>query len=194
MSFHRKELFLITPHWTKSGPGFHKDVNLQLIHEADVTAESDKYVAISFDEMKIKENLVFDKTALELNGFVDLGSFKNFLDRLEKKIEENSISSTPKVATHMLMFMVRVIFTKLEFAYAHFPTNGATAEQLYPIVWDVIRNVEECGLLYISLTCDGACKPSKLRVTRQGELTRALRASERQLRIYAPRIRRVNVG
>ena len=55
----------------------------------------------------------------------------------------------------MLTFMVRGIFTKLEFPYAQFPTRGVTAYKLFPIVWDAVRNSEECGLKVMVITCDG---------------------------------------
>lgn len=60
----------------------------------------------------------------------------------------------------MLTFMVREIFTKLEFPYAQFPTRGVTADKLFPIVWDAVRNLEECGLKVMVITCDGA-SPSR---------------------------------
>ena len=56
----------------------------------------------------------------------------------------------------MLAFMVRGIFSGLEFPYAHFPTKGATGEELFPIVWDGVRNLEESGLRVMVITCDGA--------------------------------------
>ena len=55
----------------------------------------------------------------------------------------------------MLVFMVKGIFTRLEFLYAHFPCTSLTAEFLYPIVWDAIRH-EALGLKVLVLTCDGA--------------------------------------
>ena len=58
-----------------------------------------------------------------------------------------------KVATHMLAFMVRGIFTKLKFPYAYFPTKGATGEELFPIVWDGIRNLEERGIKVMVIKC-----------------------------------------
>ena len=50
---------------------------------------------------------------------------------------ENKTNS--EVATHMLTFMVRGIFSDLNFPYAHFPSEGATADQIYPLAWDVVR-------------------------------------------------------
>lgn len=57
----------------KSEVGFQSVVNEQLIMEADVKEEKDKYVVLVFDEMKIREDLVFDKHSCELVGFVKRG-------------------------------------------------------------------------------------------------------------------------
>ena len=62
-------------HWMKSEVGFQSVVNEQLIMEADVKEEKDKYEVLVFDEMKIREDLVFDKHSCELVGFVNLGEY-----------------------------------------------------------------------------------------------------------------------
>ena len=54
--------------WMKSEVGFQSVVNQQLIMEADVKEEKDKYVVLFFDQMKIREDLVFDKHFCELVG------------------------------------------------------------------------------------------------------------------------------
>ena len=146
-------------HWIKSGIGFQSAVNEQLIKEADVKEEKDKYyVVLLFDEMKIREDLVFDKHSCELVGFVNLGEINNVLTEFERqcKGETDAVFAESAVATHMLTFMVRGIFTKLEFPYAQFPTRGVTADRLYPIIWDAVRNLEGCGLKVMVIVCDGA--------------------------------------
>ena len=60
------------------------------------------------------------------------------------------------VASHKLMFMVRGIITSLEFPYAQFTTVGATADTLYPIVWEAVQRLEADGFKVVALTCDGA--------------------------------------
>ena len=42
-----------------------------------------KYVAVIFDEMKIKEGIVFDKHECKIIGFVDLGTVNNALRSFE---------------------------------------------------------------------------------------------------------------
>ena len=121
-------------HWTESGPGFLADVNKQLFEEANVKEVKDRYVVISFDEMKIRENLVFHKDSMALIGFSDMGSFNNSLDDIELQLQGKcAVKTAEKVSKHMLAFMVRGLFTSLNFPYAHFPTKGATADQLWPI-------------------------------------------------------------
>ena len=153
-------------HWTRAAAGFHETLDVQLIAEANVRAEKDKYVVVAFDEMKIKENLVFDKHGLNLVGFTNLGEFENGIQRLEERCKaegatERSREPAGKITTHMLAFMVRGLFSTLEFPYAHFATTGATAVQLYPIVWDVVKHLERCGLRVMALVCDGAATNRK---------------------------------
>ena len=144
-------------HWMKSEVGFQSVVNEQLIMEADVKEEKDKYVVLVFDEMKIREDLVFDKHLCELVGFVNLGEINNILTEFERQCKgETDVVNEDAIAKHMLTFMARGIFTKLEFPYAQFPTRGVTADKLFPIVWDAVRNLEECGLKVMVTTCDGA--------------------------------------
>lgn len=146
-------------HYTKERCGFQKHINLELVKEANVMEEKDQYVVLLSDEMKIKEDLVFDKNSCELIGFVNLGDINNILDTIESRC--NSAASeaqiTPSdVATHMLMFMVRGIFTTLEFPYVCIPTRDTTGEELFPIMWEAVKNIEECGLKVIAITADGA--------------------------------------
>lgn len=127
-------------HWVTSRIGFQSGVNELLIEEADVKEEKDKFVVLIFDEMKIREDLVFNKHSCELIGFVNLGEINNLLTKFErqcKKEQANTIITQDDVATHMLTFMIRGIFTKLEFPYAQFSTKGITAAELFPVVWEL---------------------------------------------------------
>lgn len=74
------------------------------------------------DEMKVREDLVYDKTGECLHGFVNLGDVNNQLQQLEK--QANTGKPHECIATQMLTLMVRGVFIKLEFPYANFPTQG----------------------------------------------------------------------
>lgn len=144
---------------SKGGVGFRADVNDQLMKEANIQ-EEDKYTVLVFDEMKVREDLVFNKHSCELVGFIDLGEINNVLTNFERQCNDPE-NVEDAVATHMLTFMVRGLFTSLEFPYAQFATKGATADLLFPIVWVAVRNLEESGLKVMAITCDGASPNQK---------------------------------
>ena len=106
--------------------------------------------------MKIKEDLVFDKNTCQLIGFTDVGDINNHLNDFERQCSSSDSKSDQPVATHMLLFMVRGMFTSLEFPYAQFATKGATADVLFPIVWEAVQRLESDGLKVIAFNCDGA--------------------------------------
>ena len=142
-------------HWSKSCPGFSAALNEELLREVDMRQDINKFIVLAFDEMKIKENLVLDKHS-SLICFIDLGIVNDTLEDLEKQCNRANDETTPRVATHVLSFMVRGIFSSLCFPYAHFPTKGITAEELFPLVWEAVFNLEAAGFRVMVLTCDGA--------------------------------------
>lgn len=60
-------------HHFENKPGFLKEVDQQLIDEANLSSlpESKKFVAILIDEMKVKEGLVYNKFSGEIIGLVN---------------------------------------------------------------------------------------------------------------------------
>ena len=74
-------------------------------------------MVLVFDEMKIREGLVFNKSG-EIVGFVKTGDVNDQLRKLEEE------SDKEQLADHMLALMVRGIFLKLDFEFAQFPTRG----------------------------------------------------------------------
>lgn len=127
--------------------------------DANIKEEKDRFVALVWDEMKVKEGLVFDKHTCNLVGFTNIGQINDELDKIEWECEEETPPS--KVATHMLLFMIWGLCTSLEFSYAHFAANGAMADLLYAIVWEAVCRIESCGLNVIAFTCDGAAPNRK---------------------------------
>ena len=131
-------------------------------------------MVLAFDEMKIREDLIFDEHSCSLLGFVNLGDVTNALDNFERQCQSENESNN-KVATHMLTFMVRGIFLNLNFPYAHFPSEGATADQIF-LAWDAVRNLEESGFKVMVMTSDGASSNRKFfkmhsTQNRKGEIT-----------------------
>ena len=141
-------------HWIEAGIGFQQAVDDQLLKEMNINEEKDRYVVLCWDEVKVKEGLVFNKHNCELIGFIDLGDINNDLNRLEEECQSNPVGSS--IATHVLLFMVRGLFNKVNFPYAHFATKSLTADTLFPIVWEAVERLEICGLNVIAFTSDGA--------------------------------------
>ena len=74
-----------------------------MIKEANIQEDKDRYVVVTWDEMKIKGDLCFDKHTCELIGFTNIGEINNSLDQYEQYCK-NPSSSTRSVASHMLVF------------------------------------------------------------------------------------------
>ena len=142
--------------YIKTIPGIQYEVLKQLKEHSkvDELPESKRYVTILIDEIKIKEDLVYDKHTGNMIGFVSLGSINDQLLEAERLVEH---SNHPPIADHVLALMVRGLFFKFEFPLGHYPTScGATGAVLFPIVWDAVRLVESTGLKVIAVTGDGA--------------------------------------
>ncbi len=131
----------------KSKTGYQVEMIRELQQESKLPTlpESKKYVTLTIDEMKVKENLVYDKNSGEIIGFTSLGGVNDDLDTIARKCE-NPLKR-PDIATHVLVVMVRGIFFKLNFA------SSMTGEQLFPIVWEGVKLIESLGL---KVLCIGA--------------------------------------
>ena len=138
--------------------GIQAEVNDQLAKEAnlDELEPWQTNVCIIFDEVKIKDGLVYDKYSGYIMGFTELGDTNKYIDELEAK------DKLEEVATSMLVFMVRGLFIRLAFPYAQFPCRSLSAATLYPIFWDVVRNLERTGFKVVALTGDGVSYNRKL--------------------------------
>ena len=60
----------------------------------------------------------------------------------------------PDIATHILTFITRGIFTSQEFAIVHYPAKGLTSDKLYFMVWEVIKALESLGFKVYTMSCN----------------------------------------
>ena len=152
-------------HFIQSKTGIQPEVTQHLMHEARISTIKDfeKHVAVAFDEIRIKDSLVYDKHNSRIIGFVDVGAVNNDLLSFEQSVNNSSeneiLSST--VAKYMLVIMVRGIFIPLKYPYAQFSTRGITADLLFPLMWEAIQKLELAGFKVIAITCDGASSNRK---------------------------------
>ena len=102
--------------------------------EVKTCPECNRCVLLLLDEMHVREDLVYDKHEGELIGFTNLGDINDHLDAYEKALSGDQ--EPPSLAKSVLVFMVRGLFTKLQFAYAQFPCSSLAAEKLFKPFWD----------------------------------------------------------
>lgn len=133
-------------HYCKASPGFSTDVDEQLAHAAamDTLEEWQKCVILLLDEMHIKENLVYEKHSGSLIGFTNLGDVNNHLLSFEREVDHMSLDNMP-LAKSMMTFMVRGLFTSLQFPYAQFPCANISGELLFDPFWEAVYRLERCG-------------------------------------------------
>lgn len=153
-------------HHIKSGTGFLPEVTEQLIKEAKIGSlkPHEKHVALCFDEVRIKDNLVYDKHGLQVIGYVDIGDINNELLKFEQtcKDEDGETPGSPlPVAKHMLVFMVRGLFIDLKFPFAQFATRTVTSDQLFPLAWEAVQKLEAADFKVTAFVCDGASQNRK---------------------------------
>ena len=133
--------------------GFNNEIIDELIKKTADFSDGEKNVVLLLDEMKIQENLVWDKHSGELIGYVDLG---------DEELNHATLEKVESVATHLLVFMLRGIVNPIKFSLANFATTGITAAQLFPLFWRAVSILElKCKLKLMAVTCDGASSNRK---------------------------------
>ena len=93
--------------------------------------------------LHIRQDLVFDRSSGKMIGFANLGEINNHLIDFEQDVNNEE---APKFAKTMLVFMVRGLFNKQQFAYAQFPAVDLSGDLLYEPFWEAVGRLENCGL------------------------------------------------
>ena len=120
--------------------GFNIEVYKELCKTTETLKSFQRFAVLSFDEMKIQQNLVFDKHAGELIGYVDLGDLgKNF----------STFDNEDDLATHVMVYYVRGLASDLKFALGYFATRNINSFQIIFTFWEAISILEyTCNLLF----------------------------------------------
>ena len=134
--------------------GFSAEVDRQLILAAklDQCEEREKYVILLLDEMHIKEDLVYDKHTGQMIGFVNLGEVNNHLHKLEHYLSQQTVHHSP-LADSIMTFMVRGLFSHLQFPYLQLPCHRLTGGDLYHPFWTAVGRLERCGFKVRTYKC-----------------------------------------
>ena len=103
-------------------------------------AAQDKICTVAFDEMKIKPSLSYDARCDRVEGLQDLGAL---------------YSVSGKLADHVLVFMVRGLFSKWKQPVAYYLSNSTVSKNaLAEILKSVITAITNVGLIPKVLVCD----------------------------------------
>ena len=94
----------------KARPGIVKENVNKLASLTSDFGGIQQYIGIIFDEMKIRNNLVFDKISGQLIGYVDLG---------DPVIDYVSFEDNTQFAQYALVFMIRGLCTNLKAVFSY---------------------------------------------------------------------------
>ena len=118
--------------------GFNSGVINELSVMVQHFSQQERFSVILIDEMKIQEDLVWNKHTGDLIGYVDLG---------DTQLNYATLKKSEEVTTHMLVFLVRSIVNPLKFALANFATKNVTAVQLFPFSWKAVGILEDNNVI-----------------------------------------------
>ena len=142
--------------------GFSIEADRQLL---DILKQKDdlaKYGVVLFDEMYVKQGLVFEKSTGALFGFTDLGEVINQLDEFEASLKQNASLLQRPLAKTMIVFMFKGLFTNTALPYAQFAVSSLTGADLLPLLWKVIERLTRTGCCILGVTCDGGSPNRRL--------------------------------
>ena len=139
-------------HHIEASAGFSPEADSMLMKAAqvDTCPERNKCILLILDEMHIREDLVYDKHTGEFIGFANLGKINTQLDAFEHAMS-SAEPVKPSIAKTIMVFMVRGLFSKLQFAYAQFPCCQVRGDKLFQPFWEAVSRLETCGLKVGSL-------------------------------------------
>ena len=163
-----------------SSTGFTEEIDKQLLGAAmrEKAGELNRYVVLVLDEMYVREDLVYDKHSGALIGFANIGDTNKLLLQFEQQVQGESDDETASepLAKTMFVFMVRGVFSSLQFPYLQLPCATITGDLLFDPFWETVYRLERLGLQVLAATADGAStnrrliKIHKLR-RKRGEIT-----------------------
>lgn len=113
---------------------------------------------LSFDEVHISQNLVFNKHTGVMVGYCNLNEAEKEIAAMESALNDETrpLEYTPPMAKHMLSFMVRGVYSSLKEVVASFCVKTLSKEFLFERHWQVVEVLEISGLKIRASVCDGA--------------------------------------
>ena len=120
-------------------PGFSQSVLDALTLKVQAMHHTDRNVVLVFDEMSIKQSLVYNEETDSVEGFEDSGN----------------LEQTRYIANHATAFMVRGLASKWKQPVGYFLSSGPTkSKHLQSLTQKCIDKVDRTGLNTVALVCD----------------------------------------
>ena len=148
--------------FTDPGCGFNIDVISRLVQQIkfDEINEFEKNVSLIFDKMKIKSELVFNKITEKLAGSCEMVS-KAMESQVATKKQSLEPGSKRDIVKYVIMFMVRGIFSNLQYVFGHFASEGFDSDQTCSCALETIQVLESIRPCVREITADGASPNGK---------------------------------
>ena len=148
-------------YYVRSSTGFSDEVDKQLLDASkrERAGDLNKYVVLVMDEMYVREDLVYDKHSGALIGYANIGETNQHLLEFEQAVhqERDEAAGSHDLAKTMFVFMIRGIFSSLQFPYLQLPCGTAVCgDQLFDPFWEAVYRLERLGLQVLAATADGA--------------------------------------
>ena len=79
-----------------------------------------------------------------------------FVDLRDININCATLENVQKLATHILVVLVKSVVSPLSYSFSNFATDEITVFQIMPIFWQAVKYLEIINLKVIATTADGA--------------------------------------
>ena len=113
--------------------------------------------------MNFKSNLVYSRTPGKMVDFTEMENrndeFKTFHEKLER--EQSAGKLERLLASHVIVYIVRGIFSNLSYPFAFFASTGFTPSELYPCTIEATRVLTCLGFHVRAYVSDGASASRK---------------------------------
>lgn len=149
-------------HLSNTTMGFSMEADRQLLDILNLKDDTAKYGVLLFDEMYIKQGLVFEKSSGALFGFTDLGEIANEIDEFQHAMVNGGEGLQRPLAKAMLVFMFKGLFNNVSLPYAQFPVCSVKGGDIFPLFWQTVGRLERLGCIVLGATCDGCSSNRRL--------------------------------
>ena len=120
-------------------PGFVENVFVVWGQKVHVFGDTDRFVSLVFDEMSIKDGLVYNEMKDQIDGFEDFGH----------------LGRTKYIANHATVFMVQGLASKWKQPIGYFLSAGPIKASILQVLTRIcINKLETIGLQVVALICD----------------------------------------